>query len=59
MEALNMDLLSTITAVVLDGLLTGILILVIARILVKSRHEDMKYESYECADTPKLHYHLL
>ncbi|GEM_PF-6973140 len=45
-----MDLLSTITAVVLDGLLTGILILVIARILVKSRYEDMKYESYECAD---------
>jgi len=45
-----MDLLSTITAVVLDGLLTGILILVIARILVKSRPEDMKYESYECAD---------
>ncbi len=45
-----MDLLSTITAVVLDGLLTGILILVIARMLVKPRYEDMKYESYECAD---------
>ncbi len=45
-----MALLSTIAAVVLDGLLTGILILVIARILVKSRFEDMKYESYECAD---------
>lgn len=45
-----MDPLNTIVAVVLDGLLTGILILVIARILVKSRPEDMKYESYECAD---------
>lgn len=45
-----MDLLITTAAIVLDGLLTGILILVIARILVKSRYEDMKYESYECAD---------
>lgn len=50
MEVSDMNPLNTIVAVVLDGLLTGILILVIARILVKSRPEDMKYESYECAD---------
>jgi NADH-quinone oxidoreductase subunit A len=45
-----MDLLNTIIAVILDGFLTGALILVISRMLVKPRQEDMKYESYECGD---------
>ena len=45
-----MDLLNTILAVLFDGFLTGALILVIARMLVKPRYEKMKYESYECGD---------